>query len=499
MKQDAAAPPEPVARVPVERPPSNLPPQAGEGFFVHGLGLTAFLILAASALVSIYAALELRPLFADGFHYFLRILERETFWLEAPARRTVELIRQLPVLAALKLGAGDTPALAVIFGLSIELLPLALVALCWPALPRGRKHFFAFPLLHYCAGTLGAAFSPIVEGPAAAAYFWLLLFLLLFRSPRGGGLVLMAILAAGTLLLHEGMVLLAPLLAAVALWRAWRGGGQRDRIVFAGLALWFAVVIAVQVNFIADPSHPANRTLYVTALFSFWWLYGLGGSLNLPALFGIAGLVILLADCVLRFMRRGTAPPRGFIWVHAAFGAAILAAVIDAIASDRIFAAQAQLNARNHPILISLPLAAIAFFIAAKPAAAALLPFRGAVIVSASLAAASIVWNIDAVRRWSDYVETFRAVLGQNRGLVAWEDVRAKLPPAQARLFEGFSHFWIEPTMSIVLAPGGRVATIVAPRRAARWYPFDARKPEELPRARLWNFDDFLAALSSQR
>jgi hypothetical protein len=491
-----------------------------------------FAIVAVLALVWIHAALELRPLFGDGFHYLVRLLERETFWLEAPARRTVELVRQLPVLAALKLGIGGVETLALVWGLSMLLLPLALTALCWPALPRARRHFFAFPLLHYCAGTLGAAFAPVNEGATAAAWFWLLFFLLLFRPARAGALALVAALAAGTVLLHEGMALLAPILAAASVWRAKRETGRGARAVYVGLAIWFAVVAAVQAGFIVDPSHPTNRTSFFTALFSFWWLWSLWGSLNLPALFGFLALTILalLVIVQLRSTRRGAlrapflrlhdassaevagaadcetqdmvpaeagrarrAPTRQTL-VFTAFGVAILAAIIGAIAADQMFAAQAQFNARNHSLLISVPLALIAFYVAVKPATAARLPFRAAIILSAWLAAASALWHVEATRRWSAYVGVFREVLAGNAGLVVWEDVLAKLPPRQARVFEGFSHFWIEPMMSIVLAPGGKVAAIVAARRAARWYPFDARKPEDLPRSRYWNYDAYLAA-----
>ncbi len=517
---------------------TDLFPQAGEEFIpLPFLRWVACSTLAALALVWVHAAVELRPLFADGFLYLLRVLERESFWLEAPARRTVELVRQLPVLAALKLGAGGAETLAILFGLGLLLIPLLLTALCWPALPRARKYLFAFPLLHYFAGTAGAAFAPITEGTAAAAYFWLLLFLLLFAPARAAALALIGALAAGTVLLHEGMALLAPVLAAAALWRA-RGetarGPERSRtgrIAFAALAVWFAIVALVQAGYIVDPSHPHNRAAFFTALISFWWLFGLWGSLNLPALFGLAalGLLAVFAAVHVRSSRRGAlrAP---FLHVHGdrdvklgparsirpqdaqpaetgraqraptwakhvvtLFGLAMLAAVMHAIASDQMFVAQAQFNARNHPILISVPLGVLAVYAAARPAAAAWLPFRAAVVLSAWLAAASALWHVEATRRWSDYIGVFREALRANRGLVAWEDVMAALPPQKRRLFEGMSHFWIEPAMSIVLAPEGKVGVIVAARRAAGWYPFDARKPEELPRSRFWNFDAYLA------
>jgi hypothetical protein len=461
-------------------------PQAGEGFTAR----IAFAALGALALVWIHAAFELRGLFGDGFHYLLRIAERETFWLEAPARRAVELVRQLPVLAALELGAG-VEALGVVFGLAMLLLPPALVALCWPALPRGRKHFFAFPLLHYCTGTLGSAVAPVTEGATAAAWFWLLFFRLLFCSPNGAALALTAVLAAGAGLLHESMVLLAPFLAAAAIRRARRE--PASRAAFTALALWFALVVVVQAVHLADPARPDNRAAFVAQLLSFWWLRGLWGSLNLPALFGVAALALLAIFAFVSLPRRRVAT-----LLCTALGVAMVAAAIAAIASDAMFGAQAQFNARNNPLLISVPLAAIALHAAARPRAAPRLPFRAAVVLSAWLAAASALWHIEATRRWSAYLGVFREALRTNSGLVAWEDLRAKLPPREARLFEGFSHFWIEPTMSIVLAPGGNVGAIVAARRAAGWYPFDARVPEQLPRSRFWTYDAYLAAFKQQ-
>jgi hypothetical protein len=164
-----------------------------------------------------------------------------------------------------------------------------------------------------------------------------------------------------------------------------------------------------------------------------------------------------------------------------------------------MLAAGAQLNARNHALLLSLPLALVVLWVAARPGAARHLPFRHATMLCAWLAAASTLWHVEATRRWLDYLGMFREALRAHRGLLGWEDLLASLPPAERRLWVGMSHFWIEPSMSIVLAPGGRVATIIAARREARWYPFDARRPDELPRSRFWTFDGYLRALAQQQ
>ena len=454
-------------------------------------------VLALVSLAGIDAALSLRSLFGDGFYYLLRILEAERFH-PAQARKTVELIRLVPLRAAVQLGVDDLQALAVIFALSVQLAPLAITGLAWFALPRGWKFLFVFPLLHVAAGTMAGAFAPITEGATAAAYFWLLFFCLIFNTGRGMGMAVTAILAAGTVLLHEAMVFLAPLLAAIAVWRALRTTGA-TRAFFIGLAIWFAAVAALHAYFIVYASIPSNRDAFFAALRNRHWLIGFEGHRNLPALHGVLGVGALIALAGLQLLPARWRP--WYLgWALIAVGAAtILWEVAAAIAEGSVLAPSAQFNSRNNALMLSLPLAVGAFCCVLWPGMVRLWALRQTLAIVAILAVASGLWHTAATRYWVEYVDAFRNVLAGHRGFVAWDPALASLPPGEARLLRAMAHGWIEPSVSIVLAKGGEVRTILGPSHADGWQAFYPETPETLPRAKFWRYHEYLRALARQQ
>jgi hypothetical protein len=111
--------------------------------------LSCWIILAASAVVSVYAALEFRVLYADGANYVQRMLEKEGFAFIEPSRHYSQLLQKFPTVISIWLGVDNIPALIICYGLTTYLLPLLLVSLCYFVLPPSRKVFFVFPLLHY--------------------------------------------------------------------------------------------------------------------------------------------------------------------------------------------------------------------------------------------------------------------------------------------------------------------------------------------------------------
>src|SRR5262245_46477053 len=97
-----------------------------------------------------------------------------------PARALSNMITQLPVLAAMRLGVQTPHGVALAFSVSSNLLPGLIILLCLPALPSGERHFFIFPAFVYFAGILSAQFASAAEGLVATSYFWLLLCLIAF-------------------------------------------------------------------------------------------------------------------------------------------------------------------------------------------------------------------------------------------------------------------------------------------------------------------------------
>jgi hypothetical protein len=128
-----------------------------------------------------------------------------------------------------------------------------------------------------------------------------------------------------------------------------------------------------------------------------------------------------------------------------------------------------------------LALAMIGLF-SRKPQRSAVV-FDRALIVVGILAFSQITWQILATAQWRGYIYVFRNELffSQTKGFVAYEYSPMARKPAGNRVIRNLVWGWTNPSMSIVLAPGGHVSTIYgAP--PGRWQPFDPQNARELPR-----------------
>ena len=476
------------------RPIPASPEPAAVARFARRLSLLWFAIFAAALAVAIYAALERRALHADGANYLLRLLELERFDLAEPARRAAMVLLQAPTLLAIRLGWVDLAGAGLVFCLTLELLPLLLLALCYAALPAERKHFFYFPLLHYLAGTLTASASPIAEAIVAAAYFWLLFYIVLFRPLRGAGFAGAVVLALPALYLHEAMGGLALALASAAVWRAGEAGPFWRRAAFAGLALWFAAVAAVQAFNIVVPNSVANRGDLLAGLFGGWWLLGREGEINVPAWLGLFALLAVNTAGATR--APGGHEGQGARWIAAAF--AVLAAAgiaLAALATTRVAPGQ-QFGARVNPALLSFLLAAGALGSLWRPARLRWWARPATLWVLAPLAGACLAWHAIEVRTWSRYLAIVRGVLAHERGLVAPGAIVARLDARDRIIFRNMSWHWTFPETSLVLAPGGKVSAIIAREHPVPWKTWDLADPDQVPKSRFFDSSPYRAALA---
>jgi hypothetical protein len=452
-------------------------------------------VLAAAFALAVLGGLARRGLYYDGAYFLLGRLSTETFNLYESARRAVHAMGQAPLVAAIRLDLVGLPGAMLVHSLTLQVLPLALTAASFFGYPRGRRHLFIFALMHHLAGTLAAAVYPNTEPALAAAYFWLLLPLVLFRAGRAPGFAALALLSLPCAITYEAMALLSPILAAAAAAR-WRGAAGPLRPAWALLALWFLACAALQLHWVLVPQYPGNRDGLAAALVGLRWLDEYG-ALNLPALLGLAALAVLLALRVLELAAPRRARPVGvaLVLALAALAAALLARpLIDA----RFFDPVAQMFGRAHPILVSLPLGAALVWSALRPAAdlAPLSP-RGLAAVGV-VAAAAFAWHLVAIRHWTDFLADYASVLARHRGLVPWSAAVASAPEGGWRLRK-FAPGWRAPTLSILLAPGGRVTTLIAAPPGQAWTPFDPAKPEQIPRSRFYDLEPYLRALAEQR
>jgi len=461
--------------------------------------LVCWIILAAAALAGVHAALEWRFLYSDGAYYLQRILEQEGFPFIEPSRRWTHLLQQLPTVVAIWSGVDSIPALIVCYGLTCYLLPLVLVGLCFLALPASKKAFVFFPLLHYLAGTTSATFVGMLEGPLAAAYFWLLLYLLLFRTGWSSW-ALLASLALPAVCLHEVMVLLAPVLAVAAGWRARHERHRGAAALSALLALWFLVVAAVQAYHVVHPRDPGNRSDFFQEFVQLRWLITMSGRVNVPAFLGLLASVVVVAACHPGHAGREArwAKIRGAL--VAGFAVVAVGSGVATVVAQRLVVPAMQFAARNHPALISLPLALWAMRSALRPSATVPWQRRQVIAVTCVLAATVLLWHVVATHRWSAYVADFRSIQASSRGLVPWVDACRSLPGNRRNNFVNMSWPWTNPSMSFLLSPGGRVTTVIAnPDRGAPPVPFDPAQVRALPRSRFFDSSAYREAIGAAK
>jgi len=90
----------------------------------------------------------------------------------------------------------------------------------------------------------------------------------------------------------------------------------------------------------------------------------------------------------------------------------------------------------------------------------------------------------------------FRARLSAAQGLVPWELTVATGDAERDRRWTLLKWSWTMPIMSIILADGGAVKSIVAAPASTPWLPFDPANAAELPAVRGIDYAPYFQALS---
>jgi hypothetical protein len=449
----------------------------------HTVAWVVFLAIVATNVV---ASLELRGLYADGAFYLLNMIQEEGFWLFEPSRRTVQFLQQLPSVMAIVYGIHDVGTLAVVYSLTMQLLPLAFVAACYIVLPEDRKEWFFFPLLHYLAGSTGAEFPSIVEGPVATSYFWLVLYLILFRTEKRSSLALTALISLPAIYAHEVMIFLAPILALSSVWRSFEVESRLQRAGLRLLVLWFAFVAAVQIGFVLHPARgTSGRSSFLHDFMELNWLVTAYGDTNVPVVLGMLSIMSMLLVWAISLIGRESSWVKdSSLLVTAIFGLFCLMAVVATLYFNRFFCPSMQFAARNHPAFVSVPLAVLALASLRWPRLQAVWDTVPNRMILLFLAMGTLGWNIVATAYWADFVTTYRDQLARHQGLVRYEDVVMSLPQDQRNRFDKMIWSWTNPTLSILLSPRGKVSTLISipSKYAAGWQPFDPAYPDSLPK-----------------
>lgn len=451
----------------------------------------------AYAVLAVVAACQWHGLYADGAFVLVSLISDEAPRLHHSGRVVSQFLQQTPALLALHVGFDSLSALTTVYGLTLHALPWGLSLGATLLVPSEHAGYRLFPWLGFFAGTLGAAFALIAEGPMTTGLFWVVLVTILFRAHSTGGRIGLLVAALPMMWMHEVLVFLAPLLALAASFRALREAKSSSRLFFRALALWFLAVAVYQFMHVVAPVSVANRGSFIAGLLGFRWLFSphAGHGVNFPLLLGSIAVGIVCANGAaiwLPFLRRWRIPDTAVLSLMFALAAM---AVLGPLSGISAIEPSTQFSARNHPAFLSFALAMLMLMlwrkgIADSPIAGWMRPALLAALLTGSLG-----WHAIAQHEWSHAITAWRDMLQRTQGLVPWTDALVTVTPRQRALLWTYSWGWTNPAMSLLLAPSGRVQAVVKNwADPAATFFFDAGASSTIPISRWWDLSPYTAA-----
>jgi hypothetical protein len=267
----------------------------GELFGTRGERATALAIAIYFIVFIAYAIGAQRGLVADGANYVVNIAAKHNFTFEEPGRRAAELLYQWPVVLAVRLGAQDLVLLSRLYTAGCYYLVFSSLVGSWLLLPAAQKHLILFPILTILFGWMASCYDGMVEIHALVLWFWPALFALLCRPLRRlRDIALVFGLSIPMAALYPMVILLAPVMGGVALWRWRRSMGDRYRWPWLVLGVWFVFVTANGARWILAPRVVPNRDSFLRALETLSFLAVPGEGVNWPLAFGLLSVPLLL-------------------------------------------------------------------------------------------------------------------------------------------------------------------------------------------------------------
>ncbi len=413
-------------------------------------------------------------LWGDGSWFLVKIASSRTYYLWVAdwkrelfrSRLFTILAEQTPLVLATHLRIHSLHALSLIVGITFYSHALISLYLCYRF--SAKRWYMLFPLLSFVAGSMNVEAYLSTDSHFIVSLYWPLLFILLFRCKLTRGTTLLLILLAiPTILSYESMMFFGVILAGVCLWR-WKHLPPQ-RLLMAGLAIWFVSGAALAVAATIWPFDPSNRSGFLHAFFFL---------LHSSHVAAKVSLLVLLCCAVLFALPWRIA---GIQKIAAAVGLlSVLYLCCDVLVGRTPSSLEVEVPARVLNLLLPLAATALLFVVLSgwsKPDARAI---GLAAMLIGGLGIGQALWNLGAIMRWQGMLATLRYELLLHEGPVAFEDSilsREQLGPLHLR--DLHAHWPLLP-LSLYAAGPGEIHSIILPEPGT-YFPFDPFAPDTLP------------------
>lgn len=424
-------------------------------------------VFALLGLYLVVAVVQRVALFADGSYWFLGVLMEPSLPSWNPRWASYSIL-SAPLVLAVRSGVRDIATLELFFGVGMYAHFAVMVLICARAAER-RRHLLVFPAASFFLVSANMGFWPHTGSHVMVSLFWSLLFLLVLPTTRTAVWLVMTIgIALLATSAFESMLLLGPLLSAVAIWRFRHESDRVRRIGAAVVAVLCLIGSAVAILGIRAKA-PGHFTKSALAL------------VNSHGYFH-ALLVLSLAAFALVISANSR---HDLVW---RLGAGMLTLACIGWLAACLIAPQSTLSVSLHHdvrtfnLWFTLALAA-AFLWWALPSALPPARIVGAWRIVALLAVAQTAWMLIATVHWQHYRTLIRQDVATHVGIRPFEATALNQDEDRGRVLRLFTWGWTLPLLSVLEAPGGDVRSIIAnPTWYSGWTPFEITDPSELAR-----------------
>ncbi len=454
---------------------------------IRNVFLSAIILSTATML---YSASEMRGMFADGSNYTVHILASEDFYLLEPARKLAQVLQQSFLIIGIRSGVTDLPTLARLFTLGALGWPIILTGSCWLLLPREEKEWIIGPLINLVALIPMTSLAAIGEGMIASCLLWMIFFLVLFRANSSWGVILAISLTALGAVTHESAAIFFVGIAAIALTRMRRGSAveRLKQFAISAAAIWSACYL---VSVILHPRDPANVGDFLIGIFAtaFVELQGV----NLTAVVTIVACISLF--WIMRAQDKGELIQPIVLSSVSFF---VLVAALLLFIPEWTITPVAQFSGRGWPVLGTTLLSFGLWSGWRSGAKPEFLLSKPALVVLSGLLLTQSVAQIMMTRQWANTLGTVTRIIERREGRVPWQTALEITAPRNPLLWTEMTWYSEIQALSLLLAPQGRVHTLIDSSPSERWKPLQLDAPESLPKSRFWDAAPYLAAVESR-
>jgi hypothetical protein len=442
-----------------------------------------FIIVAAGLyLFSVgYAIAVQRPFFADGAHYFLKLLEEKSFiYGDDFARHFAHYATQFIMVILIRIfHVTDLDVLSAAFGFGLYFPQIISLAICYFIAKKRDINVMVFPVIGLFGITLNVSFMMVHEVHVIANFFWPILFyVVLVKEYRWYDVAILLALAVIFTRCYEAAAIwgsLLILLTGAVLIEQWRVSSAGTKTVRILLLAVLCVSVVIAVLSILNPRCPENKAAFLSSFANVMRHW--------PALLSLA-YILVLSLCMVWPSFAGSSLLRIIAVLLIVF--TLFVSFIPALMPD-LTRPSLHYDARVYMTYI-LPLFALVAYAVVKgivrvPASA----WKQIVPLVLLLVIGQTTWQLLATSQWAGFREVFGKELNARQGFVRFEDTALTREREGLQLIKPMTWPWTNPTLSILWSQNRDVKAVIS-SSAVSWEPFDPLKAEALPRVEEFGF-----------